>query len=131
MIVKPADQPPLVLAQPFRLVQVFSNLILNAYQAIDGKGTLTLESRAAGGGVEVTVTDTGPGIPIEALPSVFEPFFTARSESEGSGLGLAISRLIVEELNGTVEVDSTAGGPTTFRVWLPAEETPSDGNPTA
>ena len=78
----------------------------------------------------MTVTDTGPGIPIEALPSVFEPFFTTKSESEGSGLGLAITRLIVEELNGTVEVDSTAGGPTTFRVWLPAEETPSDGNPT-
>ncbi|MBI1783879.1 hypothetical protein HYR69_01930 [Candidatus Sumerlaeota bacterium] len=112
------DLPP-VLAQPFRLVQVFSNLILNAYQAMKGKGTLTLQTLRRGRGVEVHVTDTGPGIPAEILPSIFDPFFTTKGESEGSGLGLAISRLIIEEMKGTLEVDSAPGGPTTFRVWLP------------
>lgn len=114
------ERLPSVLAQPFRLVQVLSNLILNAYQAMGGKGTLTLETRAAEGGVEISVADSGPGIPAEALPSIFDPFFTTKGESEGTGLGLAISRLIVEELKGRIGVESPPGGPTVFRVWLPA-----------
>ncbi len=116
-----APDLPSVLAQPFRLVQVFSNLILNAYQAMRGKGTLTLETLPAQGGVEILVTDDGPGIKPEILASVFDPFFTTKPESEGSGLGLAISRLIIEELKGKIEVDSKERGPTTFRVRLPAE----------
>lgn len=113
---------PSVLAQPFRLIQVFSNLILNAYQAMEGKGRLRLESRAHEGGVEVRVIDNGPGIPADILASVFDPFFTTKAEAEGSGLGLAISRLIVEELKGKIHAESRPGGPTTFIVWLPAEQ---------
>lgn len=114
------DLPP-VLAQPFQLVQLFSNLILNAYQAMGERGKLNLETRGEGGGVEILITDSGPGIATEHLLSIFEPFFSTKSEADGSGLGLAISRMIIDELGGTIEVDSRPGGPTTFSVRLPAE----------
>lgn len=113
-----------VLAQPFRLIQVFSNLILNAYQAMGGKGTLRLETRAEGGGIEARITDDGPGITGDLVAKIFDPFFTTKSEAEGSGLGLAICRMIVLDLGGKIDVESRAGGPTTFRVWLPSEPVP-------
>lgn len=112
---------PPVLAQPFRLIQVFSNLILNAYQALQGAGTIHLESRAEGEGIEVIVGDDGPGIPPELRDSVFEPFFTTKAEAEGSGLGLAISRLIVEELGGKIDLLPASARGTRFRVWLPCD----------
>jgi len=121
-----ADLPP-ALAHPIRLLQVFSNLILNAYQAMGGGGRLTLETRRAADGVEVAVSDSGPGIPDELLPHVFEPFFTTKAEPQGSGLGLAISRLIMEELGGSIEARSRPGGPTTFTLRLPAEASPAPG----
>ncbi|MCH8333121.1 hypothetical protein IIC65_04250 [Candidatus Sumerlaeota bacterium] len=114
------DLPPL-MGQPFRLIQLFSNLILNAYQAMGNTGLLALQTRALDAKIEVLVTDNGPGIAPESLASVFDPFFTTKSDAEGTGLGLAISRLIVEELNGTLDVDSSLGGPTTFRVSFPCE----------
>lgn len=110
---------PAILVQPYRLIQVFSNVILNAYQAMKGNGTLRVESRRAEGGIEIEIRDDGPGIPREIIESVFDPFFTTKGESEGSGLGLAISRLIIEGMGGKIGVESPAGGPTTFRVWLP------------
>jgi len=110
---------PAILVQPYRLIQVFSNVILNAYQAMKGNGTLRVETRRADGGIEVQIRDDGPGIPREIIESVFNPFFTTKGESEGSGLGLAISRLIIEGMGGKIGVESPAGGPTTFRVWLP------------
>jgi signal transduction histidine kinase len=116
-----------VLAQPFRLIQVFSNLILNAYQAMGGRGTLHLKTAAADRGVVARIRDDGPGIPVEYLNKIFDPFFTTKAEAEGSGLGLAISRLIVEELKGKIAVESREGGPTTFSVWLPGENPPADG----
>jgi signal transduction histidine kinase len=116
-----AERLPPVLAQPYQLVQVFSNLILNAYQAMEGRGGLRIETRAVEEGVEVRLADTGPGIAPEHLASVFDPFFTTKAESEGSGLGLAICRLIVQGLGGGIEVDSPPGGPTVFTVRLPAE----------
>lgn len=110
---------PAILVQPYRLIQVFSNVILNAYQAMKGNGTLRVETRRADGGIEIEICDDGPGIPREIIESVFDPFFTTKGESEGSGLGLAISRLIIEGMGGKIGVESPAGGPTTFRVWLP------------
>jgi len=113
---------PPILAQPYRLVQVFSNLILNAYQAMKAGGTLTLQTRKADNSIEARVADDGPGIPPEALQRIFEPFFTTKGESEGSGLGLAISKLIIEDMGGTIDVESKVGGPTAFIVKLKADE---------
>jgi signal transduction histidine kinase len=116
----PENLPP-VMAHPYRLIQVFSNLILNAYQALEGRGTLTLETEPREGGVLVTLTDDGPGIPAEMLDRVFDPFFTTKPEGQGTGLGLAICRMIAEEMGGELSVQSRAGGPTAFRVFLPVE----------
>ncbi|MBX7246608.1 MAG: hypothetical protein K1X53_14020 [Candidatus Sumerlaeaceae bacterium] len=109
-----------VLAVPARLIQVFSNLILNAYQAMDGSGQLKVVSRAAGGSVVVEIADSGPGIPSENLQRVFEPFFTTKPEQAGTGLGLYISRDILREMGGQIEVESSGAG-TTFRITLPVE----------
>jgi signal transduction histidine kinase len=126
------DKPglPPVHAYPYRLIQLFSNLILNAYQALAGRGKLTLDTQRerhrerdqAREGILITLQDNGPGIPLETLPHIFEPFFTTKAEGQGSGLGLSICKLIVEDMGGRIAVDSRPGGPTLFRVWLPAAE---------
>lgn len=114
------DKLPPILAQPFRLIQLFSNLILNAYQAMNGRGILTIEARAERGGVAVDFTDNGPGIPADMAEQIFDPFFTTKPEGQGNGLGLSICRMIVEDLGGEISiVPRPAGGGATFRVWLP------------
>ncbi len=116
------DVPP-VLAIESRLGQVFLNLVTNAAQAVpEGKSEtnrITLETRFEGGKVVVSVSDTGVGIPTDALPRLFQPFFTTKPTGHGTGLGLAISRRIVETLGGTIEVVSSPTDGTTFTVRLP------------
>jgi signal transduction histidine kinase len=119
---------PRVTADPKQLGQVFLNLLLNAVQAMPKGGQVTLTTRllkAEGAGeslpadaaVEVSVADTGRGIPPGQLGEVFTPFFTTKSR--GTGLGLAICRRIIEDHGGTIRVESTLGEGTTFRVQLP------------
>jgi signal transduction histidine kinase len=100
-----------------RLRQVFTNLILNALQAMAGEGTLSVRTRPAGKGVEIAIGDTGPGIPREIREKIFDPFFTTKSS--GTGLGLSISYAIVQSCGGTIEVESHVGQGSTFRVRLP------------
>jgi signal transduction histidine kinase len=122
IIRREADRLPSVLVQPFRLIQLFSNLILNAYQAMKGRGRLTIESAVEHGGVVVRFIDDGPGIASEDLEHIFDPFFTTKPEGEGTGLGLAICRMIADDLGGQITVDSRPGGPTAFSVFLPLPE---------
>jgi signal transduction histidine kinase len=92
---------------------------LNAYQALAGRGKLTLDTQRerhrerdqAREGILITLQDNGPGIPLETLPHIFEPFFTTKAEGQGSGLGLSICKLIVEDMGGRLAVDSRPGGP--------------------
>jgi signal transduction histidine kinase/HD-like signal output (HDOD) protein len=108
------------------LMQVFLNLYSNAYKAMPGGGTLKIESRPTirrpGGqpSVEIVVTDTGHGIPADHLPKIFDPFFTTSDRVEGTGLGLSLTRKMVKEHGGTLEVASTLGRGTSFRLTLPA-----------
>jgi signal transduction histidine kinase len=113
-----AESLPPVLAQPVHLVQVFSNIILNAYQAMEGKGTLTIGSKWEGQTILIDFTDTGPGIPPEEIDKIFAPFYTTKPEGKGTGLGLYISRDIVRQLGGDIHVFSSKQG-TTFRVEIP------------
>jgi signal transduction histidine kinase len=120
---------PLVLAHPYRLVQVFSNIILNAFQAMEGKGELRVSTQSVHGtetgGVEmvrVEISDNGPGIPLERQASVFTPFFTTKPEDKGTGLGLYISRMIVEQMGGRVELESQMGAGCKFIILLRAGE---------
>ena len=106
-----------------QLTQVFLNLTVNATEAMDATrgGRLTIISRLdeSGDWVEVTLTDTGPGIPIDVLPHIFEPFFTTKNT--GSGLGLALSYGIIERHGGLLTVNSRPGEGTAFSVRLPVE----------
>lgn len=111
---------PTVWADPNKLKQVFINLMMNASQAMQRGGTITIATRSAGkGDIEVTVADTGPGIPSEVREHIFEPFFTTKKEGEGTGLGLYICRNIVAEHDGRLTVESEPGRGTLFRIRLP------------
>ncbi|MEW6776977.1 MAG: ATP-binding protein [Bdellovibrionota bacterium] len=105
---------------PGQLAQVFTNLILNGAQAIEGKGTITVETgRLSGKDVFVRVTDSGRGIPPADLARIFDPFFTTKEPGQGMGLGLAISYGIVEQHGGRIEVESEVGRGSAFTVVLP------------
>jgi two-component system NtrC family sensor kinase len=115
-------QLPLVRCVRQELKQVFLNLLINAIQAIDEGGRIVLRTRAASGGVLVTIEDDGHGIAPENLDRIYDPFFTTKPEGEGTGLGLAISAEIVRRHDGRIEVESEPGRGTRFHVWLPAAE---------
>ncbi|QEM69552.1 HAMP domain-containing protein [Geobacter sp. FeAm09] len=102
-----------------QLRQVFTNLILNAVQAMGNKGVLTLKTTGLSplGGCEVAISDTGPGIRPEHLKKIFTPFFTTKDA--GSGLGLSISYGIIKDHGGDIKVSSVEGEGTTFRVTIP------------
>ena len=116
--------PPPVLAFPYQLIQVFSNIILNAYQAMAGQGRLALSTRREDNRVIVGIADTGPGIEPAHLERLFEPFFSTRQEAGGSGLGLYISKGIIEDLGGTISVSSQLGQGTVFEIRLPVSDQP-------
>lgn len=100
------------------LMQVWTNIIHNAIQAMNGKGKLHIEAKHSDGNIIVRITDSGPGIPEHVLDRIFDAFFTTKPEGEGSGLGLDISRRIIEKHAGRIEVE-TEPGRTTFTVILP------------
>lgn len=97
--------------------QVLLNLLLNAIQAIDGQGTITVEISGEGNDALIAVSDTGRGIPAEHLPNIFRPFYTTKGN--GTGLGLSLAKRIVEEHDGRIEVESSAAKGTRFVVLLP------------
>jgi len=108
-----------VRANPSALEQVFTNLILNACQAIERDGTITVSTAMQGSDVTISVSDTGPGIRPEDLHRIFDPFFTTRPPGEGTGLGLAISCRIVEQHRGTIDAFNNEQGGAMFVVRLP------------
>jgi hypothetical protein len=99
-------------------VQVFSNLILNAFQAMEGTGCLTVKSGSGDGSAFAEIGDTGPGIPPEHPDQLFLPFFTTKPGEQGTGLGLYITRDIVADAGGSISVKSSPGS-TIFRVEFP------------
>jgi PAS domain S-box-containing protein len=117
---------PRILGDPGQLQQVFTNLLLNAADAMQGQGKITIVSRPAPDrdGVILTFTDTGGGIPPEVRNKIFEPFFTTKAPGKGTGLGLAIVYSVIQRHGGAIEVDSAPGGGTTFTIRLPLETSP-------
>jgi signal transduction histidine kinase len=125
---------PMVGADQYQLAQVFGNLLINAYEALDGEGRVGLTARlvrAVPDGallpdghqavptVIVEVADNGPGLAPGTAEKIFNPFFTTKPQ--GSGLGLAIVRKIVDAHEGRIDVTTSAGRGTCFRVTLPVE----------
>ncbi|MBM4362771.1 MAG: PAS domain S-box protein, partial [Deltaproteobacteria bacterium] len=124
-----------VLADPGMLDQVLMNLSVNARDAMDGRGVLSIEVRPAPGpdgrpGAELVVADIGAGIAPQDLPHVFEPFFTTKPEGQGTGLGLATVYGIVTHHGGTIDVESERGRGTAFRLWFPRTDAPPHEEPT-
>ena len=115
-----AKGPPGVYGNAGKLQQVFTNLILNARDAMFSGGTITLRTFSNDAdSVSVEVADTGEGIPAENLKKVFDPFFTTKGIGNGTGLGLAVTYGIIQEHAGTIEVQSKEGQGTTFTTILP------------
>ena len=116
-----APDMPLICADSGQIRQVFLNIILNAIQAMPEGGELDISTGRATSeateGVEITIRDTGVGIPKEDIADIFQPFFTTKED--GTGLGLAISFGIIKTHNGDIEVTSEVGKGTTFRIFLP------------
>jgi signal transduction histidine kinase len=119
-VVKEVDPAARILGLPGQIDQVLMNLLTNAVQALGEKGgEVRVAAEAKRDTVVVTVTDNGPGIPAEVLPRIFDPFFTTKDVGEGSGLGLSIVHGIVERHGGHIDVDSSSGVGTTFRLTFP------------
>jgi signal transduction histidine kinase len=120
-------QPELMVhGDAVQLEQVLLNLLINARQAMLGKGgSLTIKATADNGKVKIQVIDTGPGIPAKLMDKIFQPFFTTKTadsrkgETKGTGLGLAICREIIQHHNGRIDVHSEVGKGTTFTIILP------------
>ena len=104
-----------------QMQQVFTNIVLNAAEAMEGKGELTVATRMAGDTehIEIEFSDTGCGIPAENQEKIFDPFFTTKEVGHGTGLGLAVSHGIIAKHRGTIEVKSEPGKGTTFIIRLP------------
>lgn len=114
--------PPLIVADPFQLQQVFINLLSNAEQAVahrPGERRIAVSSEVRGAAFVVTISDSGEGISPEALPHIFNPFFTTKPRGAGTGLGLSISDGIVREHRGVLRARSEPGRGATFEVELP------------
>ena len=91
-----------VLALPDQLRQAFNNVMLNAVQAMKGRGTLHLSTSLTETSVVTTIADSGPGIPKQHLSKIFDPFFTTKGQGEGSGLGLTVARRIIKKFGGDI-----------------------------
>jgi signal transduction histidine kinase len=120
-IIRNYAQLPQVMCYPDELNQVWTNLIHNALQATNYKGTLQIETLIEKTDVFINITDSGPGIPDDIKQKIFEPFFTTKPPGEGSGLGLDIVRKIIEKHEGKITFTSTPGK-TTFTVSIPIQE---------
>jgi two-component system, NtrC family, sensor histidine kinase HydH len=120
--VEQVGEVPLVPGDAETLRSVFTNLIINGMQAIDGEGgrlTITISADGAGRRARIEVTDTGKGIAPEDISKVFEPYFSTKET--GTGLGLAIVKKAVDDHGGTITVSSKQGSGTTFTIMIPTE----------
>jgi two-component system NtrC family sensor kinase len=120
---------PMAVIDPGQIERVFMNLIINAAEAMDGSGHLTISTRENKntGDIEIAFSDTGTGISEENLKKIFDPFFTTKDVGHGTGLGLAISYGLVRSHKGTIFVESEVGKGSTFIVIIPKESYGDNG----
>jgi len=121
-LIKEYGAIPKIECLPSEINRVFMNLLLNAAQAILGQGQIVVTAEVQGGGVCVSIRDSGCGIPAENINPVFAPFFTAKPVGQGTGLRLSLCYGIVQQHHGHIEFDSPVGKGATFSVWLPVSQ---------
>jgi signal transduction histidine kinase len=119
------------MADRSQFQQVFMNILMNAVQAMNERGTITLATRhnSSGNSVEVAISDTGHGIPTEDIDRIFDPFFTTKESGYGTGLGLSIAYGIVATHRGTISVQSEPGKGSTFTIRMPVKTEASRREP--
>jgi signal transduction histidine kinase len=110
---------PAIYCNLGQLNQVFMNLLVNAAQAMDSQGEITVKTSCDDKNVYIAVSDTGKGIPEDKINRIFEPFFTTKEVGKGTGLGLSIAYDIVRQHHGVIHVESEVGKGTTFTISLP------------
>ncbi len=113
------DALPDIVSDGAQLQQVFINIVNNAIDAIDKDGMIHVTTKGQDGGILVSITDTGPGMPEEIRKKIFDPFFTTKPLGKGTGLGLSTSYGIIEKLGGQITVESEVDKGTTFHITLP------------
>src|SRR5262249_42998104 len=128
-VVQDHDAAPRLACVPSQISQVLLNLLVNAVQAIEAaqqpQGRIDIRTRRLADEMLVEIADNGAGIAPEHLAKIFDPFFTTKDVGEGTGLGLSISHNIVMGHGGRIDVDSTPGAGTRFRIYLPLSKAPS------
>jgi len=124
-----SESPVPIAGDRGQLMQVFTNILNNAYDAMEGKGRIRISVRRRGNEAEVDIVDDGPGISAESLPHIFEPFYTTKPEGQGTGLGLAICHGIVHSHRGSIVARNVPGGGAGFLVTLPVREPPKPPAP--
>jgi len=130
-VIKQYGEIPQVECVPSQLNQVFLNLLVNAAQAIEDQGKITISTGLEGNQqVWIEVSDTGKGIPEEHRQKIFDPFFTSKQVGEGTGLGLSLSYGIVQKHTGRIEVKTSIGEGSTFTIWLPIRQSQAIGEQT-
>lgn len=118
-VVKEYGTLPEIECSPNQLNQVFMNLLVNAAQAMPGRGTLTIRTLHLGNEIQIKIGDTGIGIPRENMRKIFDPGFTTKGVGVGTGLGLSICNKIIQGHRGRIAVESEVGRGTTFTLTLP------------
>jgi two-component system NtrC family sensor kinase len=125
---KPQEGIPVHIVDRDQLQSVILNILINAFDATEPGGTVTISTgigilagKTGQKGIEISISDSGCGIPAENLDKLFDPFFTTKDVGDGTGLGLAVSYGIIERHGGTIRVQSKLGEGSTFIIWLPLE----------
>lgn len=133
LVRKFASDLPEIEADEDQLVQVITNLLINANHALEGRSgaRVTLTTRVKGGRVQIEVADNGPGVPAEIASRIFEPFFTTKGVGDGTGMGLAMSRGMIEEHGGTLRYSNAKDGGAMFTIELPLGEIAETETPVA
>ncbi|MBK8884553.1 MAG: AAA family ATPase [Bacteroidales bacterium] len=121
-IVKHYGDIPAVECYPGQLSQVFMNILSNAVDSIDEKGTITIRTMLSDEYVRISIRDTGKGIPDDIVMKIFDPFYTTKDVGKGTGLGLSISQRIIEQHKGTISVKSEPGTGSEFIIQLPVKQ---------
>ena len=124
-VIKRYGELPRVQCYPNQLNQVFMNVLANAEQAIEGKGTITITTEHRGESAIVRISDNGKGIPPDELKRIYDPGFTTKGVGVGTGLGMSISYNIVQKHNGRIETTSTPGEGTAVTITLPVTQKPA------
>lgn len=120
-VVKDYGEVPEIFAWAGELRQVFVNIVVNAAQAIEEQGTVTLRTMLRNDKIVIDIKDTGPGMADETLKRLFDPFYTTKEVGSGTGLGLYLSHGIIQKHHGTLIAENNAGGGACFSITLPVE----------